>query len=238
MYFFNNYISPEPDSIIKYVDIIMNKAKANREMYQFCATELFSKYAKSDIMGYEAIYVDMAEKYFLNGKAWWAEEKSITELKNRVDAIKPTLIGKTAPNFLVQDTLGKSYLFHNFLSKNKYTILVFWNSDCGHCQKEIPHLNRLYADSLQALGVGVFAVSTEQTDSTFRTFVSKNCHKDWVTCADMRGQSAFRKEYDIQSTPKLYIVTPNLKIIAKNIPLENIYDFIQFQEKQKERKKL
>ena len=91
-------------------------------------------------------------------------------------------------------------------------------------------LKQLYTDSLKQLGVRLFTCSTEQTDSSFRTFVAKNCSPDWITCADMRGMSAFRKEYDLIVTPRLFLITPNYKILAKNIPLENLVDFIKFQD--------
>ncbi|HOU46251.1 MAG TPA: redoxin domain-containing protein [Chitinophagales bacterium] len=228
--YFDVYTFPQPDSIIKSVDFVLKKAKANKEMYQYCLNELFLKYAKSEVMGYDAIYVYMADNYFLNGSAWWATEKSLTELRDRVDAIRPTLIGKIAPNFSVQDSLGKNYFIHDYIPKNKYTLLIFWNSDCSHCQHEIPKLKQIYTDSLKALGVHVMAVSTEQTDSSFRAFAAKNCATDWLTCADMRGVSAYRKEYDVIATPKVFLITKDFKIIAKNIPVEKIPDFIKFED--------
>ncbi|HRG36691.1 MAG TPA: TlpA disulfide reductase family protein, partial [Chitinophagales bacterium] len=199
--------------------------------------EIFLKYAKSEIMGHDAIYVYMSDKYFFTGKAWWASEKSLSELRDRVEAIRPTLIGKIAPNFIVQDTSGKNQIFHDFISKNKYTVLVFWNSDCGHCQKEIPLLKQIYTDSLKQFGLDVFSVSTEQTDSSFRAFAAKNCSTDWITCADMRGVSAFRKEYDVIATPKVFIIDRNYKIVAKNIPVEKLYDFITFIDKNNAKRK-
>jgi peroxiredoxin len=234
--YFDSYVYPHPDSIIRAVDYIADKAMANAEMFQFCITELFVKFAKSEIMGQDAVYVDMADKYFLSGKAWWADPEKLGELRDRVEAVKPTLIGKLAPNFIVQDTTGRMQVFHDFIPKNKYTLLVFWNSDCGHCQHEIPHLKQLYADSLRQLGVRVFAVSTEQTDSSFRAFASKNCAQDWVTCADMRGTSAFRREYDVIATPKVYLIAPTYRILAKNIPIDNLVDFIKFENDMVDRK--
>lgn len=71
MKYFEQYVFPNPDSIIKYVDIVVNKSKASYEMYQLVLNELFSKYARSEIMGYDAIYVYMAEKYYLSGEAPW-----------------------------------------------------------------------------------------------------------------------------------------------------------------------
>ena len=226
--YFDAYTFPQPDSIIQSIDKLIDKSRANKEMFQFCLNELFMKYAKSEIMGHDAIYVYMADKYYLSGEAWWATEKSLVELRDRVEAVKPTLIGKIAPNFIVQDTFGRMQVFHDYVNKNKYTVLVFWNSDCGHCQKEIPLLKKIYTDSLQALGVRVFAVSTEQTDSSFRAFVAKNCADDWMTCADMRGVSAFRKEYDVIATPKVFIVAQDYKIVAKSMPVDNIVGFVNF----------
>lgn len=237
--YMDSYVYPQPDSLNAAVDFIIKKSRVNKDMYQFCVNELFMKYAKSEIMGQEAVYVHIADKYFLSGEAWWPTEKSLMELRDRVEALRPTLIGSIAPNFMVQDSLGNNKQFHQFVTKNKYTILVFWNSDCGHCQHEIPALKKVYEDSLRTLGVGVFAVSTEQTDSTFRAFAAKNCSNDWATCADMRGTSAFRREYDVIATPKVFIITPDYKIIAKSIPVDKLVDFIQFQDNllSKEKKK-
>jgi peroxiredoxin len=231
------YTFPHPDSIIKVVDFIIKKASVNKEMFQYCTNELFLKYAKSEIMGQDAIYVHIADNYYLNGLAWWPTEASIKELRDRVEAIRPTLIGNIAPNFIVQDSLKKSVRFHDFVPKNKYTLLVFWNSDCGHCQHEIPALKKLYTDSLKTLGIGVFAVSTEQTDSSFKAFAAKNCSHEWFVGADMYGVSAFRKEYDVISTPKVFLITPDYKIIAKNIPTDKLVDFIRFEDGLVARKK-
>ncbi|MBK9328325.1 MAG: redoxin domain-containing protein [Sphingobacteriales bacterium] len=229
--YFDSYSHPHFDSIIVTIDSMLNLVRGkNAEMFQYCLNELFLKYAKSEIMGHDAIYVHLAEKYYLAGLAWWANPSSLTELRERVEGLKPTLIGRIAPNFFVQDSSGKTQMFHDFIPRNKYTALVFWNSDCGHCQQEIPHLKQLYTDSLKAMGVRIFAVSTEQTDSSFRAFAAKNCSPDWITCADMRGVSAFRKEYDVITTPKLFLINKNFKIIAKNIPINNLVDFIKFED--------
>jgi len=236
--YFDSYTHPHYDSIIVAIDSMLNIVRGkNAEMFQYCLNELFLKYAKSEIMGHDAIYVHLADKYYLAGQAWWANPSSLTELRERVEALRPTLIGRIAPNFFVQDSSGKMQMFHDFIPKNKYTALVFWNSDCGHCQHEIPHLKQLYTDSLKAMGVRVFAVSTEQTDSSFRAFAAKNCAPDWITCADMRGVSAFRKEYDVITTPKLFLITKDYKIIAKNIPINNLVDFIKFEDGLKEDEK-
>ncbi len=47
-----------------------------------------------------------------------------------------------------QAELSKMYVkLHDV--KADYTILIFWDVDCGHCQKEIPVLKEVYDELLK-----------------------------------------------------------------------------------------
>ena len=179
-------------------------------------------------MGYDKIFVHLAEKYYLSGKAPWSEEENLKKIKSYVEDIKPTILGSPAPNFTFKDSNLVDLNFHTLLDKNRYTVLVFWNSDCGHCQKEIPLLKGIY-DTLKNLDVQIVSISTEQTDSTFKKFVRENCDKDWVTGWDPNGTSAFRREYNIVATPRVFIIDrKEKKLRAKNLPTNDLYGYIQF----------
>ena len=56
MKYFEQYVFPSPDSIIKYVDIVISKARASREMYQLVLNELFSKYANRGLRCHLCLY--------------------------------------------------------------------------------------------------------------------------------------------------------------------------------------
>jgi thiol-disulfide isomerase/thioredoxin len=229
--YFDNYVVPLPDSLIQAIDLVIDRSLANSEQFQYMLSVIFNKYANSPIMGYDGIMVHIAEKYFFSGMAWWSDAENLKKMKERVEAIKPTLIGKPAPNFIFQDSSLQSLNFHNLLSKNRFTMLVFWNSDCGHCQHEMPLLKEKFEDSLKAFDFQVINISTEQTDSTFRNFIRKNTSSEWVSGWDPYGQSAFRHDYDVISTPKIFIIDRKRTIIGKGVGVNDLYKFLEFYSK-------
>lgn len=227
--YFDAYVHPAPDSIIKSVDFVLEKAlKGSPLIYKYILSQLYDKYANSQIMGYEKILVHIADNYFINGKAPWVSPESLKKIKDYVDDIRPTLIGSPAPNFIFKDSNYVDINFHKLLDNAEYTFLVFWNSDCGHCQKEIPLINAAY-DSLKTIGVQIVDISTEQTDSTFKAFVAQKCNPEWITGWDPYGNSAFRREYNIIATPRSFVIDRKTKQIkAKNLPTSDVYSYVEY----------
>jgi glutaredoxin-related protein len=52
---------------------------------------------------------------------------------------------------------------------------------------------------------------------------------DWINLADPHMRSNFRYEYNIETTPQLYILDEDKKIIAKKLDVEQIEEFINRQ---------
>ena len=67
MDYFRLLTSPEPDSINKSIDFILDKARANDEVFRYFLVSLFQKYNSSKIMGYDAVFVHIVEKYLGSG---------------------------------------------------------------------------------------------------------------------------------------------------------------------------
>ena len=54
---------PMPDSIISSIDTIIGKSMANKEMFKYFVATLANYYETSNIMGYDKVFVHIAEKY-------------------------------------------------------------------------------------------------------------------------------------------------------------------------------
>ena len=149
-----------PDSLIKEVDMIIEKSRADSLLFMFVLRNLFNKYGKSEYMGMDAVQVHIAETYYISD-AWWSDEKFISDLKDRVDILKPLLIGQKAPNIELRyvpadhfkqaanDTALKRYphagSFINISDINaEFSVLIFWEASCGHCKKEITQLYKIF----------------------------------------------------------------------------------------------
>ena len=133
--YFSKLVYPKPDSIIKECDYLIEKGRPNEEMFKYLVWYFTRTYELSTIMGYDAIFVHLAKKYYTPTEAKWAPQSTLDAMTKRVKEIEPLLIGKPAPNLIMQDTSLNLKSLNDV--KARYTIILFWDPECGHCQKEI-----------------------------------------------------------------------------------------------------
>ena len=237
--YFEKTIVQIPDTIIKECDMVIKKARANSEIFKYTLVTLLNKYAASKIMCMDAIYVHLVLNYYAKGDAPWVDSVTLTKMKMEATKKLPILCDKIAPNLILTDTTG-THAVSMYDIKSKYTILVFWDPDCGHCKKEIPELAKVYPN-LKKLGTTIYAISTvpyEEVDKWKEFIKANNC--DFINVADPYNQFApgFRTLYDIASTPVIYILDKNKKIIAKRISVDQLEDFISKYDEIQEKKKI
>ena len=82
-----------------------------------------STYERSKIMGMDAVFVHMVEKYYINGECDWVKEKQLEKIIERANRISPNMIGKKPPNLIFKDAFDKYHSLYHLQAK--YTILSF-----------------------------------------------------------------------------------------------------------------
>ncbi len=255
MTYLNKVIPQVPDSIIPYVDMLIEKSRADSSLFRYMLITLFNHFAKSNIMGMDAVYIHIADKYYIN-ESWWSDKKFLEDLKDRIDKAKPLMIGKIAPDIeLIQvptehfiaaenDTAVKRFphvgtQFNLHQLKSDYIVLVFWEADCGHCKTAIPKLYSIYENSLKSKGnVTVLAVSTlfgEDGKEKWVDFINSHKLYDWINAWNPYSYK-FKIQYDISSTPQIFILDRDKKIVAKRIGVENVEGIITMLESMEENK--
>jgi thiol-disulfide isomerase/thioredoxin len=95
-YYLDKVLPQVPDTLIAEVDILINNSRNDKELFRNMLVHLFNKYAKSNLMGAENVWVHIAEKYYIP-EATWSDNEFIEELKTKVARKKPALIGNIAP---------------------------------------------------------------------------------------------------------------------------------------------
>jgi thiol-disulfide isomerase/thioredoxin len=240
-----------PDSLYKPIDFLIEKSRVDSNLFRFMLITLFNYYGKSNIMGMDAIQVYIADKYYLN-ESWWSDAKFLADLKDRVDKTRPLLLGKTAPEVelmivppehfksVLSDTTLRRYPHVGTKStlqeiKAKYLVLLFWEADCGHCKKAVPELYGIYEKSLKNMGVEVLAISTlfgEEGKVKWVNFVNEHGLYDWKNAWNPYSYD-FKLKYDIISTPQIFILDENKKIVAKRIGPEQVEEIIKAMMKNK-----
>lgn len=222
-----------PDSISISTDYLMEKGRANEEVFKYLVNWITYTYESSQIMGMDAVFVHIVLKYHAKQQTPWVDSTQLYKVIQRAQTLNPLLIGKKAPGIIMQDSLGKDVSLYDV--KSKYTIVVFWDHGCGHCKKEIPKLADLY-HKIKGKGVQVYAVETEENPAEWKKFIKEH-QLDWINVnqPDQYKRAVTKKIYDIYSTPVIYLLDENKVIKAKRIDVEQVGNLIEMLEKEKKK---
>jgi peroxiredoxin len=227
--------APQADSLKKAISGLVARAKKNPETYKFMVWTLTLKYQNPEIMGLDEIFVYLYDTYFASGEMnYWANDKLKKNLKDYADNLRKSLLGRTAPNLIMQDANQQPRSLYAL--KTKYTILYFFDPDCGHCKVETPKLVSFYSKNKDRFNLEVFAVSADTSMKKMRDYI-KEMNMNWVTVNGPRTYvGSYHDLYDAQTTPTLYILDDKKKIIGKKIPAERLEDFLTNYENFQKRK--
>jgi thiol-disulfide isomerase/thioredoxin len=221
--FFTNVVVQLADSINKEIDKIIPKCSKNYKIFQFVSVYLFNHFRESEIMGHDAVMVKLADDIYLSGKADWTTPEWRDNLKKEIDRIRPNLIGVKAHDLVMNTYTGVYKSLYDI--KKDFTILYFWEPDCGHCQEATPKL-KAYYDKAKNEGVEVYAVCTQSDRGKWEKYIQDN-KLDWINGWDPQRITNFDYYYNVQATPGIYILNKNKIIIAKKLPVEAIGSFIE-----------
>ncbi|MCS6973427.1 MAG: thioredoxin-like domain-containing protein [Cyclobacteriaceae bacterium] len=216
---------PQVDSLKKAIHWLIDRAKKNQETYKYMVWLITIKYQNPEIMGLDELFVYMYDTYFASGEMdFWINEKLKKNLKDHASQLRKSLIGRTAPNLIMQDmNLQPRSLY---ALKNKYTIVYFFDPDCGHCKVETPKLVSFYNKNKQRFDLEVFAVSADTSMQKMRDYI-KEMKMTWVTVNGPRTYvGSYHDLYDAQTTPTIYVLDDKKKIIGKKISAERLEDFL------------
>lgn len=209
------------DSLVASVDHIIDQIPENTEMYKFTVIKIFNKYVNSKLMASGNVYVHMASKYYLSGKAFWADEKQIQNIEDRYLKMKYNVLGANAVDFKVK-THEETKVKLLEQSQAEYTILFFWDSDCSHCIETAKEFTEYFPN--KPAGATILGIHTNMDMIDEFPKINESVNHPWKDFQMIDPSSKIF--YDIYSTPVIYILDKDNKILAKRLSVEQTIGFI------------
>ncbi len=208
-----------PDSIANAAFYIIDeKVQNDQDVFKYVVNYVTSHYEKSKVMGMDEIFVRMVNKYYNTGKAYWIDDTQLYKIKDRAYKLAPLLLGKKAPALFLKDRNGE---FVNMYDIDKeVTILYFWDPDCGHCKKMTPKLKAFW-EKYKNESMTIYAACTEVEQDKWEKYIDDN-QLTFINVGDFELRNPFREQYDIYSTPVVYLLDKNKIIKAKKIGVEQL----------------
>ena len=220
-----------PDSLIKACDLMLSKTSSNKELFKYTLTTLLNKYALDKTVCFDKIYVHLVNQYYVKNKANWMNEteESRDQLNKIIESSKrleSCLCGNTAYDFKLNDKRDQNKQLSSINAA--YTIILFWDHSGAKTSKIFDFFsqNTSLLKEKNAAFVS-FPISVEIEKNL--QFIEKN-NFDGVINADIQDPNLIldtKKYYDIITTPTIYLLDKDKKIIYKRISAEQTIDFIK-----------
>lgn len=232
--YYREVMPQSADSIIKDIDYKLLLARNAPEMYKFMLNWLTDEYINPKYMGQDAVFVHLFNKYHSKGLSSWLNEKQMETITRRAYMQMSNLIGEKAANLEMLDTAGRLAPLYNV--KAPYTVVVFWDPTCGHCKEELPRIDSVYRASWKASNVKIYAVLAEDQKPEWLKYINEHHIADWVHVYQTKemGEAitasqkpGYKQLYDVISTPTLYLLDSEKRIIGKKLTWKQLHDLLQ-----------
>lgn len=232
--YMNKLVYPWPDSVEKEGDRLLKKARGTKEIFKYTLFWLTKNAESSKVMGMDEVFVYLVENYYMKGDAFWLSSDDLSKYTDRAMKIAPNVIGNLAPEVRLPNVATKKDEDLLMGAKAKYTLLVFYAPNCGHCQRELPEIDSVYKAVLKSKGVKVFTVATEGDEKSINEFIAKNSLTDWTNTWDPDHAGDWRGKYDVYSTPTIYLLNEKKIIKGKRLDHSNIAGLVDMIEKKEQ----
>ena len=242
--YFKNMVLQIPDTMIAEIKRMMPKFEKSKEQFKYVCHKLTYEGETSKIMCFDKVFVYLINMYYKTGKVTWLKEDKLKKVIERADEIAPCICGIGATPITLPDSTMKWKKLYDM--KADYTILVFWDPECGHCKTELPkfaELMKKYKDK----GIAVYSVSQDHS-AAWKKFIKDNHMEDFINVAvpkDVYEKDQvkaheyvkqgltdypslnYRNYYDIISTPRIFLLDKNKVIVAKQLEAEQMDKIIE-----------
>jgi thiol-disulfide isomerase/thioredoxin len=224
--YFDKVLIQMVDSVKPAAYQLIKKAESKPVMFRYVLSYLLNHSLNNKVMGMDALFVDIARDYYLSGKATWADSATLAVVRENVLFMDNNLIGKQARDLKMETVDGLPYSLCQ--GKNKYTILVFYEPTCSHCKELVPKLYDEIYLPYRNKGLEVVAIYNQSNRKEWSEFIELHHLYDWVNVWDEFHVTRFQIIYDTRTTPALFLLDKNKKIVAKKFSIDFLKSYLGF----------
>ncbi len=186
-------------------------------------------FIKANTSSFVAPYLAMRHAYELNLDelkditagldAKVKKSKSSQSLDERIKILESVAIGKTAPDFTMNDQNGQPVTLSSL--KGNFLLIDFWASWCGPCRRENPNVVAAYK-KFNDKGFQILGVSLDRDKDAWLQAINDD-KLTWLHVSDLQyWGNAASQLYGIMSIPSNVLLDRDGVIIAKDLRGEDL----------------
>jgi hypothetical protein len=166
---FTNILYPSYDSIKPAVYDFIEDVRPSKRLFQYVVSYFTSASINSNVMGMDALFVDLASDFYLSGEAFWASEGTMKKIQENFIFLKDNLIGEQATDLNLETIDGDTVDLYDMDAK--LTAVVIYEPNCSHCKVYVPELYREVYLPNKDKGLAVYAVYSMDNKKEWEDFL-------------------------------------------------------------------
>jgi hypothetical protein len=196
-FYFDKMVAPLPDSITLEISRLIDKTETNADLRDFILWHLLERYHYPEYMSQDQVFVWLYDQYFSQLEIKDLNETNLALIQEKAERLRRLALFNIAPDIKLGDSIDLQSIESNF------TVLFFYDHDCDLCQQEMQDLDSVVAQHPEITKLAIDMNTDDvQVDVLY----------------DL---------YDIETTPLIYVLDRDKRIIAKKIRARQIPLMIQ-----------
>lgn len=196
-FYFDKMVAPLPDSITLEISRLIEKTENNTDLRDFILWHLLERYRYPEYMSQDQVFVWLYDQYFSQLEIKDLNETNLALIQEKAERLRRLALFNVAPDIKLGDSIDLQSIENNF------TVLFFYDHDCDLCQQEMQDLDSVVAQHPEITKLAIDMNTDDvQVDVLY----------------DL---------YDIETTPLIYVLDRDKRIIAKKIRARQIPLMIQ-----------
>ena len=196
-FYFDKMVAPLSDSITLEISRLIDKTENNTDLRDFILWHLLERYRYPEYMSQDQVFVWLYDQYFSQLEIKDLNETNLALIQEKAERLRRLALFNVAPGIKLGDSIDLQSIENNF------TVLFFYDHDCDLCQQEMQDLDSVVAQHPEIIKLAIDMNTDDvQVDVLY----------------DL---------YDIETTPLIYVLDRDKRIIAKKIRARQIPLMIQ-----------
>ena len=221
-FYFDKLVAPLPDSITLEINRLVEKTESNTDLRDFILWHLLEKYRHPEYMGQDQVFIWLYDQYFSQLEIKDLNETNLAMICDKAEQLRRLALFNMAPDFKTEDSLNL------YSIESEYTVIFFYDHDCDVCRQEMRDLDSVCIEhpEITVLAMDMNLDSTANSSDKFeiRTqgngdFKSPIRHRQITNPSEL---IALTDTYDIETTPLIYVLDRDKRILAKKIQAKQI----------------
>ena len=247
---YTNFVKSSVESYLKSLERNSTEAltfiaedlvqSAHSTLKPYIALQIFNLFKEAEIMGQEAVAVEIAKRYLLNDKSGGIEEmlgyETYFGIMAFVQMNEHSLIGMQAPQIELPDSLG---CLHSIPECGEgadeaspfLQLFYFYTSNCSSCRATTPLLAELL-QRYSGIPIKIYAIFTGSNRSEWMSECAKfslikNPLVERIDLWDPEVESNFPLLYGVISTPQMLLATDKGIIVGRRLTPKSLEQLLK-----------